>query len=279
MNSDGLSLRPQLFFWRNKDHFRRELFSILAKAHKKEILDLHSRKMIENIINFSSLQVREIMIPRTEIVAVSGDEDIEEIMAEFICSHFSRIPVYRESVDNIVGIFHIKDLLKISLKPETNPDIMAHLTKPYYIPETKSASLLFEEFKNHKRHMAIVIDEYGGTSGLITLEDLLEAIVGDISDEYEQSADSEEIIQTDEGVIIADGRTEIEKIEELLHIRLEKGRYETVAGFILSAIRRIPHPGESFQIENLDITIENADERSVKKVKLKKIYEENIHKE
>jgi CBS domain containing-hemolysin-like protein len=129
---------------------------------------------------------------------------------------------------------------------------------------------LFYEFKNNKKHIAIVIDEYGGTSGLVTLEDLLEEIVGDIRDEHDENTDSEEIIQTVEGAIIVDGRTEIEKIEEHLNINLERGRYETLSGLILNTIRRIPHLGENFQIEGMDITIENADERSIKKVKLKK---------
>lgn len=153
----------------------------------------------------------------------------------------------------------------------TTADVLSRLTKPYYIPETKNAHLLFYEFKNNKKHIAIVIDEYGGTSGLVTLEDLLEAIVGDIRDEHENSADSEEIIRMTEGAIVVDGRTEIEKIEDHLKIELERGRYETISGLILNTIRRIPHQGEKFQIEGLDITIENADERSIKKVKIKKI--------
>ncbi|MBP7231575.1 MAG: HlyC/CorC family transporter [Syntrophaceae bacterium] len=266
-----------LFFWRDKEHYLREFVSMLAKGQKKGILADVSRKMIENILEFSSLLVREIMIPRTDIIAVSSEDSLEDMMSVFSSSHYSRIPVYRGSVDNIVGIFHIQDLLKSCLRPAMHTDILAHLAKPYYIPETKSAFLLFQEFKNNKKHMAIVIDEYGGTSGLITLEDLLETIVGDIRDEYEQNPDSEEIFQTAEGAFIVDGRAEIEKIEERLDVHLEKGRFETVAGYILNSLRRIPHPGENFQIDNLDITIENAGERNIKKVKVKKIQEEDIH--
>ena len=159
----------------------------------------------------------------------------------------------------------------------TNADILSHLTKPYYIPETKSAHLLFYELKNNKKHIAIVIDEYGGTSGLITLEDLLEEIVGDIWDEHEENTDSEDIIKTVEGAIIVNGRTEIEKIEEYLNINLERGRYETVSGLILNTIRRIPHQGENLRIEEMEITIESADERSIKKVKIKKIEDDNLN--
>jgi CBS domain containing-hemolysin-like protein len=259
-----------LFFWRKQEHIRQEIFSILAKGRKSGLLDDASRKMIENILDFTKILVREIMIPRTEIVAISSEDTPEEIIQEVTDSHYTRIPVYRESVDNIIGILNVKDLLKTWSKNMTTADLFAHLTKPYYIPETKNAHLLFYEFKNNKKHIAIVIDEYGGTSGLVTLEDLLEEIVGDIRDEHDENTDSEEIIQTVEGAIIVDGRTEIEKIEEHLNINLERGRYETLSGLILNTIRRIPHLGENFQIEGMDITIENADERSIKKVKLKK---------
>jgi CBS domain containing-hemolysin-like protein len=266
-----------LFFRRKQEHIRREFFSILAEGQKCGVLDDASRKMIENILDFTSILVREIMIPRTDIVSINADDTPEEIIQELTNSRYTRIPVHRGSVDNIIGILNVKDLLKTWSQKMTTADILSHLTKPYYIPETKNAHLLFYEFKNNKKHIAIVIDEYGGTSGLVTLEDLLEEIVGDIRDEHEENNDSEEIIQTVEGAIIADGRTEIEKIEEHLNINLERGRYETVSGLILNTIRRIPHQGENFLIEGMDITIEHADERSIKKVKIKKMDVENLN--
>ena len=268
-----------LFFWRKPEYIRREIFSILCKGLKSGVLDDASRKMIENILDFTSILVREIMIPRTDIVSINADDTPEEIIRELTDSRYTRIPVHRGSVDNIIGILNIKDLLKTWSQKMTNTDILSHLTKPYYIPETKNAHLLFYEFKNNKKHIAIVIDEYGGTSGLITLEDLLEEIVGDIHDEHEENADSEDFIQTAEGVILVDGRTEIEKIEECLNINLERGRYETVSGLILNTIRRIPHQGENFQIEGMEITIENADERSIRKVKIRKMEDDNINEE
>jgi CBS domain containing-hemolysin-like protein len=266
---------PDLFFWRKQEHIRQEIFSLLAKGQKSGLLDDPSRKMIENILDFTKILVREIMVPRTEIVAVSIDDTSEEMIQEIITSRHTRIPVYRGSVDNIIGILNVKDLLKCWPKNMIAEDISAHLSKPYYIPETKNAHLLFYEFKNNKKHIAIVIDEYGGTSGLVTFEDLLEEIVGDIRNEYEDNTDSEGIIQTVEGAIIVEGRTEIEKIEEHLNINLERGRYETLSGLILNAIRRIPHNGENFQVEGMDITIESADERSIKKVKIKKMNNES----
>lgn len=266
-----------LFFWRKPEFIRREIFSILCKGRKSGVLDDASRKMIENILNFTSVLVREIMIPRTDIVSINVDDTPEEIIRELTDSRYTRIPVHRGSIDNIIGIVNIKDLLKTWSQKMTNADILSHLTKPYYIPETKSAHLLFYELKNNKKHIAIVIDEYGGTSVLITLEDLLEEIVGDIWDEHEENTDSEDIIKTIEGAIIVNGRTEIEKIEEYLNINLERGRYETVSGLILNTIRRIPHQGENLRIEEMEITIESADERSIKKVKIKKIEDDNLN--
>jgi len=268
-----------LFFWRRQEHVCREIIALLAKGQKYGILDDASRKMIENILDFTSILVREIMIPRTDIVSISIDDAPEEIIRELAESRYTRIPVHRGSVDNIIGILNVKDLLKTWPQAIAASDILTLLTKPYYIPETKKAHLLFHEFKNNKKHIAIVIDEYGGTSGLITLEDLLEEIVGDIRDEHEDNTENEDVIQTAEGAIIVDGRTEIEKIEEYLNVRLEKGRYETLSGLILNAVRRIPHRGEKFQIAGIDITVESADERSIKKVKIKKMDDEDAHED
>jgi len=263
-----------LFFWRRPEYSRRELFSVLAKAQKNGYLDDDTRKMIENILNFKSTLVREIMIPRTDIVSINAEEEPQEIIRELAEARYTRVPVHRGSVDNIIGILNVKDLLKTWSDRVTRSDIFSHLTKPYYIPETKNAHLLFHEFQTNKKHIAIVIDEYGGTSGLVTLEDLLEEIVGDIRDEHEESAGWDEGVVTAEGAVIFDGRTEIEKVEERLRIALERGRYETISGLILSTVRRIPHRGERLRIEGMDITIENADERSIKKVKIKKVEDE-----
>ena len=263
---------------RQPEQVRQEILMTLAKGQQCGVLDNASRKMIENILDFTSILVREIMIPRTDIVSISADDTLEDIFQEIADSQYTRIPVHRGSVDNIIGILNVKDLLNTWPKQMTTADVLSHLTKPYYIPETKNAHLLFYEFKNNKKHIAIVIDEYGGTSGLVTLEDLLEAIVGDIRDEHENDIDSEDIIQVAEGTIIVDGRTELEKIEDHLKITLERGRYETIGGMILNTIRRIPHQGENFQFEGMDITIESADERSIKKVKIK-IKDDGIHNE
>jgi CBS domain containing-hemolysin-like protein len=265
--------KQKYFFWRSHEYIKEEIETILRKAHKFGLMDKSSKKMIENILDFTHILAREIMIPRTEIRAVSTQATIEEIIAEVIGSRHTRIPVYCDTIDNIIGILNAKDLLIFWTRQITAEDILTILTKPYYIPETKSTHLLFQELKENKKHIAIVIDEYGGTSGLVTLEDLLEEIVGEIHDEHESITVTDGIFPAPDGSLIIDGRTEIEKIEEYLNITLERGRYETFGGFVLNFIKRIPLTGEKFQIEGLEILIENADERSIKKVKVKKLKE------
>ena len=261
----------KLFFWRDNKYMKNKIDAVLARAQKSGLVDPSSREIIENILEFTHILVREIMIPRTEIVAVSTEAAIDEIINEVIASRHTRIPVYRDTIDNIIGILNVKDVLKFWSKQITKEDILACLSTPYYIPETKNTHLLFYELKENKKHMAIVIDEYGGTAGLVTLEDLLEEIVGEIRDEHETNTPTDGISQSPDGSLIFDGRIEIEKIEEHLNINLKKGRYETLSGLILNSTKRIPLSGETFQIENMEITIENADERSIKRVKIKKI--------
>ena len=167
---------PRLFFWRNNEYIKKKIDAILVKSQKNSLVDSSSREMIENILEFTHILVREIMIPRTEIIAVSTEATIAEIINEVIESRHTRIPVYRGTIDNIIGILNVKDMLKFWSKQITKEDLLACLSTPYYIPETKNTHLLFYELKENKKHMAIVIDEYGGTAGLVTLEDLLEEI-------------------------------------------------------------------------------------------------------
>lgn len=267
-------MKSPIFFWRSHNYIKKLLGSILSRAQLYGVMDKSCKKMIENILDFTHILAREIMIPRTEINAVSTQATVEEIINEVIESKHTRIPVYRETIDNIVGILNAKDLLIFRTKEITREDILSIITKPYYIPETKSVHLLFQELKENKKHIAIVIDEYGGTSGLLTLEDLLEEIVGEIRHEYDDAMSaSNGIMPLSNGSYMADGRTEIEKIEESLNITLKKGRYETLSGLILNSIKRIPLTGEKFQIYGLEMLIEHADERSIKKVKIRKIKE------
>lgn len=245
----------------------KEIQSIIDDGEEKGLIDPQSGDMIQSILEFRETLVREVMIPRTEMIAIRSDATIEEILELTIKYGHTRMPVYDGSVDNIVGILNVKDLLKFWLKPITESDILSTLRKPYYIPETKNTHHLLHELKQKKYHMAIVIDEYGGTSGLVTLEDLIEEIVGEIHDEHD--AKKEDMVDLQDGYTLIDGRVEIEAIEDHLNIKFPEGKFETLGGYILNAIKKIPVTGEIIHVDNLELIIESADERSIKKVKLK----------
>ena len=227
--------------------------------------------MIQSILAFRETLVREVMIPRTEIVAISSQASIEEILTLVHQYGHTRMPVYRGNIDNIVGILNLKDLLKFWSREVLEEDVLSALRKPYYIPETKNTHQLLHELKQNKYHLAIVIDEYGGTSGLVTLEDLIEEIVGEIHDEHDQKGGG--LSEFPDGSVLADARIEIEELEEHYQMHFEEGKYETLGGLILHVIKRIPVPGETVRIGALEMLIEGADERSIKKVRIKKFDE------
>ena len=254
-----------------KDQFRleKEIQSIINAGEESGLIDPQSGEMIQSILEFRDTIVREVMIPRTEMVAIGSDATIDEVLDLIIKHGHTRMPVYGDSVDNILGILNVKDLLKFWSKPISENDILSTLRKPYYIPETKKTHLLLHELKQKKHHMAIVIDEYGGTSGLVTLEDLIEEIVGEIHDEHDTK--KEGIIELPEGYTLIDGRVEIEIVEEYYGVKFQEGRYETLSGLILNVIKKIPVTGEVIQIENFEMIIDSADERSIRKVRVRKM--------
>ena len=268
MGRSLLSLMKKLFKERDASRLEDEIQAIIDAGEEEGLIDPQSGEMIQSILEFRDTVVREVMIPRTEIVAISAGAKIEEIM-ELICRHgHTRMPVYRENIDHIIGVVNVKDLLKFWSKPVTEKDFLSILRKPYYIPETKNISQLLHELKQKKYHMAIVIDEYGGTSGLVTLEDLLEEIVGEIHDEH----DTEElgIVDQPDGYTMVDGRVEIEQLEEHFGVIFGEGKYETLGGLILNSIKRIPATGETVNVDDFEMIITAADERTIKKVRMRR---------
>ncbi len=244
-----------------------EFKAIIDQGEADGLLDSQSGEMIKSILDFRDTLVRDVMIPRTAMVTISADASIEEIITAIIDHGHTRVPVFKNSIDNIIGILNVKDLLKFWSRPVTEADIVANIRKPYFIPETKKTHLLLHELKQKKYHIAIVIDEYGGTAGLVTLEDLIEEIVGEIHDEHDKNPG--ELLKQRDGSYLIDATVEIEKIEELLRIEFPGGKFKTLSGLILHKAKRIPLKGEVIKIGNLDATIEVADERSIKKVRIK----------
>jgi magnesium and cobalt transporter len=253
---------------KDQGRLEKELQSIIASGEEEGLLDPQSGEMIQSILDFRETLVREIMIPRTEIVACSTTASIGEMLALVQKHGHTRMPVYKDSIDNIVGIINVKDLLKFWSRDVTEDDVRSILRKPYYVPETKNTHQLLHELKQNKSHLAIVIDEYGGTSGLLTLEDLIEEIVGEIHDEHDQTED--DLIQLSDGTVLANARLEIEALESHYGLAFDDGKYETLGGLILHVLKRIPIPGEIVRIGPLEMTIEAADERSIKKVRIRK---------
>jgi len=264
-----ISKIKELLATKHHTRLEKEIQSIINAGEESGLLDPQSGEMIQSILEFRDTVVREVMIPRTEMVAISRDATIEEILDLIIQYGHTRMPVYTVTVDNIVGILNVKDLLKFWSKPISANDILSTLRKPYYIPETKKTHLLLHELKQKKHHMAIVIDEYGGTSGLVTLEDLVEEIVGEIHDEHD--AKKAGIVELPDGSAGIDGRVEIERVEDYYGVTFQEGRYETLSGLILSIVKKIPVTGEVIQIDDFEMVIDSADERSIRKVRIRKL--------
>ncbi len=247
-----------------------EIRMLVDVGQEKGVIEDVQKEMINNIFEFDDLNAGDIMTHRTDVAAVDvEDDDIESFLNLAIEKGFSRIPVYEGELDNIIGIIYVKDLLKYvgkSLPAKANLKKMAR--EAYFIPETKSCGELFTEMSAKKIQMAIVVDEYGGTAGILTLEDLVEAIMGNIQDEYDH--EDEEISKIDDNTFTVDGTIDIEEIEELLGKTLPEGDYETLAGFIIDQLQFLPKDGEMNEVEfeNVKFTVLKVDERRIEKIKV-----------
>ena len=244
---------------------QKEIQQLIDVGEEEGLLSEDEGEMMQSILSFRDTVAREIMVPRTDAVIVSADTPIEELLQLVINKGHSRFPVYADSIDDIIGILHVKDLL--SSWGEKRLDLQEIVRSPYFIPETKKISLLLTELRDKKSHMAIVIDEYGGVAGLVTIEDIIEEIIGEIRDEY----DDDEILMvaTDEGDLLVDARLEIEKLTEHFDLQVPKGNFESVGGFIISLLGRVPQPLEKIIHAPLEMTIESAVARKIRKVRIK----------
>lgn len=246
-----------------------EIQDIIKASEDEGVVNEEESEMIRSIFTLRSTVVREVMVPRIDMACVSVSASVRELLETIISCGHSRIPVFENSVDNVIGLLYAKDLLKYWGLPEEQVHIRTIMRPPYFIPETKNLEQLLQEFRNKHVHLAIVIDEYGGTSGLITIEDLLEQIVGDIQDEH----DREEALFTpnDDGSITADARMPIEELEEYFDIQIERDKFDTVGGLIFHLTGRIAAPDEMVENGQLAIRIMDADERKIKKVRIARI--------
>ena len=249
---------------------QREIKQLIDVGEEEGLLSEDEGEMIQSILSFRDTLAREIMVPRTDAVIISANTPIEKLLQLVIQEGHSRFPVHGGSIDNIIGILHVKDLL--TFWSEEHLDLKDILRTPYFIPETKKISHLLRELRDKKSHMAIVIDEYGGTAGLVTIEDIIEEIIGEIRDEYD--SDETLMVATDEGDLVVDARLEIEKLVEHFNLEVPKGNFESVGGFIISLLGRVPQPQETITHAPLEMTIESADARKIRKVRVRVLKDE-----
>ena len=233
-------------------------------GEEEGVIEDHEKTMICNVFDFGDQLIKDVMIQRMDIVAININATYEEIIKVIKTEQYSRYPVYNKRIDNIVGILNVKEL--VYRDSEEVFDIKKFVKKPYYTFEFMNTSELFKEMKMRRTHMAIVLDEYGGTAGIITIEDLVEEIVGDISDEYDMHTQEIETIR--EGEYIVDGSTRIEELNELIGTRIESEHYDSIGGFVIELIGRLPKQGESVEYMGTKFLVENMERNRIKKIRV-----------
>ena len=231
------------------------------------LIEGEERRLLQSIVDFGDTLVREVMTPRPDIVAIREDATIGDLRALFREQEYSRFPVYKESLDNIAGVVFIKDLVALDAA-DTNRPITPLIRTAVVVPETKRVPELLKQFQRQQTQCAIVVDEYGGTAGLVTIEDLLEEIVGEIRDEYD--VESEPVVDEGHGRFMFSGKVDVDEVAKRLNVHIEREGFETVGGYLLSHIGRVPGVGERFDIDSLSVEILDAERRRIKKVRISK---------
>lgn len=246
-----------------------EIKMMVDVGEEKGVIEDLQRDMINNIFEFDDINAADIMTHRVDLTCVNADEPLDEFLRETLVeSGYSRIPVYEDDLDSIIGILYVKDLIQYiagSLPPGITPRQV--MREAFFVPESKPCGGLFREMTDQRIQIAVVVDEYGGTAGIVTLEDLLESIVGNIRDEYDFD-EEEEINQINETTFNVDGSTSIDELNDLVGVEIPEGDYDTVAGFVLFQLKNLPTGGETFDFENLHFTVTEVEDRRICKVRI-----------
>jgi CBS domain containing-hemolysin-like protein len=241
----------------------------LEAGAEQGLIEREERKLLQSIVDFGGTLVREVMTPRPDIVAIPEYATIGDLRTLFREQEYSRFPVYRENLDNIVGVVFVKDLIR--LQGEDVPDAapLGRLLRPAtFVPETKRVPELLKEFQRRQVQIAIVVDEYGGTAGFVTIEDLLEEIVGEIRDEYD--VESEPIVEQGDGTFVFSAKVSIDEFRERVGVDIEGDGFETVGGYVLTRVGRVPTIGETFEVDGLIVEVLEAERRRIHKVRVRK---------
>jgi len=242
-----------------------ELKTMINVSHEEGMLESEEKVMIHNVFEFRESRVTEVMTPRTYMVAVNLDSPYEKIVEVFKTQQFSRIPVYDDGIDNVVGILYLKDLIFFDASKETF-EISKYMREPYFTFEFKLITELFSEMRDKSIQVAIVIDEYGGTAGMITLEDLVEEIVGDIRDESDELFNEIEVVTEDEYLVR--GSAEIDLINEMLGVKIESEDFDTIGGFVTGLFGRLPEAGEQIEFNNIKFIVEHVQKYRIEKLRI-----------
>ena len=246
-----------------------EIRMMVDVGQEKGVIEDHQKEMINNIFEFDDIDVTDIMTHRTDMIAVEDTDTLEDVVKLSIEHGYSRIPVFHEDQDNIIGIIYIKDLLKYVSRALPKTQSPRDVMRPaHYVPFSKNCGELFTEMTDKRVQMAVVVDEYGGTAGIVTMEDLVEAIMGNIRDEYDD--EEEEIVEESENIFTVDGIAYIEEVNELVGDIIPEGEYDTLGGFIISQLGFLPKDGDMNEVvfENIKFTILNVEERRIGKVRV-----------
>jgi len=256
----------RFFRGRSRALTEKELQDAINSSEEEGILNESEGDMLQSIFEFGDTIVREVMVPRTDMVCCPADATLSGFLELIIRSGHSRVPLFEGSTDKIVGVVYAKDLLRnwgANDETLTLPEVMR---TPYFIPETKRIDDLLKDFRTRRVHMAIAVDEYGGTSGLITIEDLLEEIVGDIQDEYDLEIPWMQ--PQDDGTLLVDARANVEELEEYYDIEIPREKFDTVGGYLFHLLGNVPQKGEKVTDNGLVLMVEDSDERKIEKVRV-----------
>lgn len=248
---------------------REEIKAYIDVGEEKGYFEKDEGKLIKSAVEFGDTMVREVMTPRVDMVCIKKEATVGDLKRLLKEKKYSRIPVYSSQIDNIVGIISAKEVFDYLGEEADDTPLIPLMRPPYFVPETKEVGDLLRELQIGKRHIAIVVDEYGGTAGLVTIEDILEEIVGEIWDEYDQEA--ELIVREGDGVVIAIGKTDVDEVSQVLGVDLREEGFETISGLVFNTLGRIPKSGESFEHRGVRIDILEADQRRIRKVRVTRL--------
>lgn len=252
----------------NIETLAEEIQSVVDEGEREGILESHAGKMIHRVMELRQEDVQAVMTPRTEMITIQADCSLEQARAQLLDAGHSRIPVVEGTTDNILGILYARDLLEHFGKPAEEVSLRSILREAFYVPETNTIDALLNTMKQQRLHMAIVLDEYGGVTGLVTLEDILEEIVGEIADEFDEQED-ERIEWIDPCTFIVDARMHIDELNDLFDLDLpEDHDFDTIAGLVFSELERVPKSGEHFEWMSIRFTVVEATERKILRVQL-----------